>query len=109
MMGAVNSRDAAKEADHRHCRLLRACRERPRRRRAAEQRDELAAPHSITSSARAIGVGGWRYQSFLGMLFIASARYRIKFAHTAKYKTKAHAIAINTSQIAILANLGTCP
>ena len=29
-----------------------ARRERPRRRRAAEERDELAAPHSITSSAR---------------------------------------------------------
>jgi hypothetical protein len=48
-------------------------------------------------------------KSFLGMLFIASARYRIKFAHTAKYKTKPHAIAINTNQIAILPNLGTCP
>src|SRR5262249_28795424 len=35
-------------------RLLRACRERPCRRRVAEQRDELAAfHHSITSSARA--------------------------------------------------------
>src|SRR5262249_37584607 len=33
-------------------RLLRARRERPRRRRAAEQRDELAAFQSITSSAR---------------------------------------------------------
>src|SRR5262245_33916132 len=30
--------------------LLRPRDERPRRRRAAEQRDELAAPHSITSS-----------------------------------------------------------
>ena len=29
-----------------------------RRRRAAEQRDELAAPHSITSSARASNAGG---------------------------------------------------
>jgi hypothetical protein len=48
-------------------------------------------------------------KSFLGMLFIASARYRIKFAHTAKYKTKPHAITINTSQIAILPNLGTSP
>ena len=32
--------------------LLRARRQRPRRRRAAEQRDELAPVHSITSSAR---------------------------------------------------------
>src|SRR5262249_1774314 len=39
-------------------RLLRARRERPRRRRAAKQRDELAPPHSITSSARASSVGG---------------------------------------------------
>src|SRR5262249_19011159 len=37
--------------------LLRARRERPRR-RAAEQRDELAPLHSITSSARASSVGG---------------------------------------------------
>ena len=43
--------------DHRHCRLLRACRERPRR-RAAEQRDEVAPLHSITSSARATRVRG---------------------------------------------------
>jgi hypothetical protein len=65
--------------------------------------------HPITSSARATASTGWSTKSFLGMLFIASARYRIKFAHTAKYKTKPHAIAINTSQIAILPNLGTCP
>ena len=39
--------------------LLRARRERPRSRRAAEQRDELAASHhSITSSARASSDGG---------------------------------------------------
>ncbi len=34
-------------------RLLRACCKRPRN-RSAEQRDEVAALHSITSSARAI-------------------------------------------------------
>src|SRR5262249_45180134 len=39
-------------------RLLRARRERPRRCRPAEERDELAPPHSITSSARARRVGG---------------------------------------------------
>ena len=44
-------RCGAEEPDHRHRRLLRARCERPRRRRAAEQRDELAPPHSITSSA----------------------------------------------------------
>jgi len=36
----------------RHRKLLRAHFERPCCRRAAEQRDELAPPHSITSSAR---------------------------------------------------------
>src|SRR5262249_36677908 len=47
-------RCTAEEPDHRHCRLLRACRPRPRNRRAEEQRDELAPPdHSITSLARA--------------------------------------------------------
>jgi hypothetical protein len=33
--------------------LLRARRQRQRRRRTAEKRDELATPHSITSSVRA--------------------------------------------------------
>jgi hypothetical protein len=33
------------KSDHRHRRLLRARRERPRRRRAAKQRDELASSH----------------------------------------------------------------
>jgi hypothetical protein len=42
----------SEEPDRRH-RLLRARRERPRHRCAAEQRDERAPLHSITSSARA--------------------------------------------------------
>ena len=43
--------------DHRHRRLLRARRERPRDRRAAEQRDELASSdHSITSSCLGVGM-----------------------------------------------------
>src|SRR5262249_43381829 len=49
---------AAQETYHRHRRLLRARRERPRRRGAAEQRDERAALHSITSSARVSTAGG---------------------------------------------------
>ena len=43
------------------------------------------------------------------MLVIAAVRYWINFAHTAKYKTKPHAIATNTNQIAIFPNLGTSP
>src|SRR5262249_24223378 len=46
------------EPDHRHPLLLRARGERPRSRHAAEQRDELAALHSITSSARASRLSG---------------------------------------------------
>jgi hypothetical protein len=38
--------------------LLRPRCERTRRRRTSNQRDELATPHSITSSARASNVGG---------------------------------------------------
>src|SRR5262245_56869577 len=41
----VVKRCDAEEADHRECRLLRARRQRPRRRRAAEQPDQLAPPH----------------------------------------------------------------
>ena len=61
-------RPAADKADHRQCRLLRARRERPRRRRATEQRDELAPSHSITSSARASSVGGTSRPSALAVL-----------------------------------------
>src|SRR5262249_8840324 len=53
------SRCTLEEADHRHRRLLRARRERPRDRRAAEQRDERAASaHSITSAAIASSLSG---------------------------------------------------
>src|SRR5262249_30672464 len=51
------ARAGAQPADHWHFRLLRARRERPCC-RAAAQRDELATFHSITSSARASKVGG---------------------------------------------------
>src|SRR5262245_21634111 len=55
------------ESDHRHRRLLRAHPNRPRR-RAAEQRDELAPLHSITSSAMACNVGGTVRPSALAVL-----------------------------------------
>src|SRR5262249_37534578 len=51
-------RTGAEYANHRHRRLLRARHERPRRRRAAEQRDELPPSHSITSSAPASNISG---------------------------------------------------
>ena len=70
-------RPAAEKPDHRHRRLLRARRERPRRRRAAEQRDELAAPHSITSSARASSVGGTSRPSALAVLRLMTRSYLV--------------------------------
>src|SRR6516165_1493693 len=54
----VPSRPAVDEADDRHRRLLRLRPERPRHRRAAEQRDEVASLHSITSSASASSLSG---------------------------------------------------
>src|SRR5262245_54090817 len=58
----VAGRPGAEEPNHRHRRLLRPRRERPRGRRAAEKRDELAplhrCNHSITSSARTINAIG---------------------------------------------------
>ena len=71
--------------------------------RSANSRHMCCSKYSITSLARANNVG----RIFIPELFIASATYWIKFAHTAQYKTAAQAIAINTNQIAILPNLGT--
>src|SRR6266403_2204025 len=51
-------RTGVQKSDHRHRALLRARRQRPARRRTAEKRDEFAALHSITSSARASMIGG---------------------------------------------------
>src|SRR5262249_1728689 len=48
--------------------LLRARRERPRRRRTAEKRDERASLHSITSSPRPGKVGGMSRLSALAVL-----------------------------------------
>src|SRR5262249_52472408 len=62
-------RARAQEPDGWWLRLLRARRERPCRRRAAEQRsDEIAPPHSITSSARASSVGGTSRPSALAVV-----------------------------------------
>src|SRR5262249_44298662 len=66
---------AAEESYYRPRRLLRARRERPRDRRATEQRDEVAAVHSITSSARARSLSGiWR-PSALAVLRLITVSY----------------------------------
>src|SRR5262249_28046049 len=67
-MHGVGLRQAAEISDYRHLRLLRARRERPRSRRAAEQRDELAPLHSIPASARASTVVGMSRPSALAVL-----------------------------------------
>src|SRR5262249_55009674 len=54
--------------------LLRACRERPRR-RAAEKRDELAPFHSITSSARASTAAGISRPSAFAVLRLITSSY----------------------------------
>jgi hypothetical protein len=63
-------------ADHWHSRLLRARGERPRR-RTADQRDELAPLHSITSSARASTVGGISRPSALAVFRLISNSYLV--------------------------------
>src|SRR5262249_27591153 len=78
-------REYTQESDPRHhTGLLRASRKRPRGRRAAEQRDELAALHSITSSARASSVGGTSRPSALAVVrsmtrsnFVEARRMRV--------------------------------
>src|SRR5262245_619206 len=72
----ILGRSGADKADDRHRRLLRPRRQRPRHRRAAEQRDELAAPdHSITSSSRASSVGGTSRPSALAVLRLITNSY----------------------------------
>src|SRR5262245_59587728 len=72
-MGLCASRRAAEKSNHRHCRLLRPRRERPRGRRAAEQRDEVAPLHSITSSARASSLSGISMPSALAVLMLITS------------------------------------
>src|SRR6516162_975704 len=62
----------SEQSDSRHLRLLCARRERPRS-RAAEQRDELAALHSITSSASVIKVFGIVMSSALAVLRLTTS------------------------------------
>src|SRR5258708_214111 len=64
----VAKRPAVEEPDHRHRRLLPARRERPCHGCTAKKRDELAPPHSITSSARASSLSGIVMPSALAVL-----------------------------------------
>src|SRR5215468_6932470 len=60
--------------------LLRARRERPRSCNTAEQRDELASLHSITSSARTSSVGGTSRPSALAVLRLMTSSYLVGVA-----------------------------
>src|SRR5262249_31783059 len=72
--------DTHKDADAPHTlRLLRTCRERKRRSRAAHKRDELAPPHSITSSARASSVGGTSSPSPLAGSTLLTSSYSVAY------------------------------
>src|SRR5262249_39592378 len=57
--------------------LLRARRERPRRRRAADEHDELASFHSITSSARSGNAGGMFNPSTRAVLRLTTSSYLV--------------------------------
>src|SRR5262245_1800484 len=61
------SSSAVEPTDHRHRRLLRARHKWPRRHCAANERYEIAPPHSITSSAAASSVGGTVRPSILAV------------------------------------------
>src|SRR5262249_31495292 len=70
--GILGGRCTVEESDHRDPRLLRPRRKRPRR-RAAEERDELAPQnHSITSSARSRIDGGMARPSAVAALRFTS-------------------------------------
>src|SRR5262249_39375937 len=68
---------AGQQTDQRYCSLLRPRRERPRSCSAAEQRDERAPPHSITSSARASRLGGTSKPSALAVLRLITSSNRL--------------------------------
>src|SRR6516162_8434965 len=74
----VVRRPAADECDHWQARLLCTRRDRPRRRCAAQKRDEIAASdvHSITSSAVACRIAGMvRPSAFAVLRFTAMSNF----------------------------------
>src|SRR5262245_26078379 len=68
LRGLGERRRAVEKSDYWHRRLLRARRERPSGGRTAEQPDEIAAFHSITSSARTKNVSEIARPSVLAVL-----------------------------------------
>src|SRR5262249_57250222 len=70
-------RSAAHKPDHRHRRLLGARREGPGGSASAKQTDELATPHSITSSAATSRPGGTRSPSVFALLTLSTVSYLV--------------------------------
>src|SRR5262249_32029236 len=68
---------AGKQADQRHACVLRARRKWPRCRSAAQKRNEFAALHSITSSARASTVVGISRPSAFAVLRLTTSSYLV--------------------------------
>src|SRR5262249_32556153 len=79
--GAKHRRERRHRPDHGYApnptSLLRARRKRPRDRRAAEQRDELAPVHSITSSATSSRSRGISRLSDLAVLRLITSSYLV--------------------------------
>src|SRR5262249_3715736 len=74
----ASGRPEVDEADNRHRTLLRTRRERPCDRScAAEQGDELAASHSITSSARASSIAGTSRPSARAVFRLITSSYLV--------------------------------
>src|SRR3974390_1753427 len=76
-IGDLIRRASVQIADHRHHGLLRVRGERPRGCRTKEKRDELAPPHSITSSAVTSSDGGIVSPSALAVLRLIMSSYLV--------------------------------
>src|SRR5262249_22795094 len=75
-MRCRGARDKESEGRH-YCWVLRPRRKRPRGRRATEQRDEIAAPHSITSSAATCKLCGTVRPSALAVVRLITRSYLV--------------------------------
>jgi hypothetical protein len=75
--GGIIQNTDGRSTDHRHGRLLRARRQRPGCHRAADERDEFAASHSMTSSARTSSDGGMVSPSAFAVLLLMTNSNRV--------------------------------
>jgi hypothetical protein len=106
-LAEIARRGAVQKSDHRHRGMLRACGQRPCRRRATEQRNKLPPLHSITSSAIASSVQG-TWSALQHRRISKLCAFRVMFTHLLRYSRLSRQIAINRtdreSQLAGLQN-----